>query len=490
MKKIKYFIFTLLLLLLIPIVNAKSRFNNRITVEQSYSQTSVTENYSKIIKTADGYIYAEGQDIISDRGITKFSNIDYNISSSSSLVLTCIGYDNKVIWTESYGDVNSYGFDLIMSEDNKIILVTYTGTLLIDPEDGAILKSSNIPGDDIEKLNNNYVVNDHETITIIDKNLNVIKTIDNSIFSDSQNGIWFDDIVVDNNIIYILTYKEIDDTYVQTIAKLDSNYNKISEIEITLNDSKYIFDVYYDIEIAVVNDVVYVADTNLYQIKNGKITIIEEANENELSSIYTTIRKIDKYLVAGGAISNSSVIGMTTDIEGTIILKPLLSIYDFNMNLIETIKPYNNLESGIVYSITDLDSSFVAKGYTYNEDNYLKFFKEYSISYSINVKKSENGTINVDKEQSPSGEEVTFTITPKKGYVLSEVKVTDMNGKIITLTANTFTMPSSDVTIEAIFIKQENNPNTTDIAIISCIAVIILGAIGTIYSIKKISWLK
>ena len=100
------------------------------------------------------------------------------------------------------------------------------------------------------------------------------------------------------------------------------------------------------------------------------------------------------------------------------------------------------------------------------------------IDYQITPKVQGEGEIKVI-DRSAAGGEVTFEVTPKEGYVLSVVKVTDAAGNVITFTDYTFTMPSSDVTIEAVFVP--GNPNTTDIAIMGIIIVgILFGAIAVI----------
>ena len=108
-------------------------------------------------------------------------------------------------------------------------------------------------------------------------------------------------------------------------------------------------------------------------------------------------------------------------------------------------------------------------------------------SFNIETKTDGNGTISTKKIKAESGEEIMFTITPKEGYILSEVKVIDDNGNILTFTDNTFTMPSSDVTIEATFVPE--NPNTKDVAIVCCFIIIALGIFLTIRNIRKIKWL-
>lgn len=85
------------------------------------------------------------------------------------------------------------------------------------------------------------------------------------------------------------------------------------------------------------------------------------------------------------------------------------------------------------------------------------------------------------------GEGVTFKVTPEKGYVLGEIKVTDNNGNVVYFTNNTFTMPTDDVLIEATFLPE--NPNTTDPAIILGVLLFFIGGISIAISYKKLKWL-
>ena len=96
------------------------------------------------------------------------------------------------------------------------------------------------------------------------------------------------------------------------------------------------------------------------------------------------------------------------------------------------------------------------------------------------------GTVDVVESSRP-GDPVTFVVQPKEGYVLSVIKVTDENGNVLTFTDNTFTMPSANVKIEVVFIK---NPDTADIAIISIIVVLGIAGFIAYKNRKKIAWLE
>ncbi len=125
----------------------------------------------------------------------------------------------------------------------------------------------------------------------------------------------------------------------------------------------------------------------------------------------------------------------------------------------------------------------------YNEDYYSTAAKVvyYEMPYDIFVKTDGNGKVTANREKAAYGEVVRFTIEPKEGYVLGVVKVTDATGKVVTFTDYTFTMPSADVTIEVSFVPE--NPNTKDIAIISCIALIIIGVSLVIINMRKARWI-
>ena len=73
------------------------------------------------------------------------------------------------------------------------------------------------------------------------------------------------------------------------------------------------------------------------------------------------------------------------------------------------------------------------------------------IVYSISGFENITGTITADPASATMGEIVTLTVTPADGYELEWLKVVDADGTEITVTDNTFTMPASNVTIEAEF---------------------------------------
>lgn len=83
----------------------------------------------------------------------------------------------------------------------------------------------------------------------------------------------------------------------------------------------------------------------------------------------------------------------------------------------------------------------------------------YEFPFEVKTKTDGNGTISSTHTVADSGENVEFEIKPKEGYKLDKVVVIDENGNKLTFNDYKFTMPSSNVTIEATFIV--DNPNTS-----------------------------
>ena len=108
----------------------------------------------------------------------------------------------------------------------------------------------------------------------------------------------------------------------------------------------------------------------------------------------------------------------------------------------------------------------------------------FNIYHNIYTKTDGNGTIESNKTEAGWGEEITFTITPKEGFKLKEVKVTDSNGNTITFTDYIFSMPNADVTIEATFYVE--NPETYVFLGITIITLLVISGILIVHNKNKI----
>lgn len=118
-------------------------------------------------------------------------------------------------------------------------------------------------------------------------------------------------------------------------------------------------------------------------------------------------------------------------------------------------------------------------------DTIQKFY----ITNEIKTKTDGNGIIEVFESSRP-GEAVTFIVTPKEGYELKELRVTDSSGNVIIYTDYKFTMPNKDVKIEATFNKVKPNPDTLDNRIALACIVLVIGIGSIVYNKKKKIWLE
>lgn len=81
-------------------------------------------------------------------------------------------------------------------------------------------------------------------------------------------------------------------------------------------------------------------------------------------------------------------------------------------------------------------------------------------SYAITKADAEKGTVTTSVSQAKSGDKVTITVKPSDGYKVDAVKVTDKDGKEISVTANgdgtyTYTMPAGAVTVTPGFVPAD-----------------------------------
>ena len=74
------------------------------------------------------------------------------------------------------------------------------------------------------------------------------------------------------------------------------------------------------------------------------------------------------------------------------------------------------------------------------------------MGYKVNISENiENGSVTASTTSAKKGETVTITARANEGFELSSIKVTDGEGKPVTVTNNSFTMPEGQVTVSAIF---------------------------------------
>ncbi len=80
---------------------------------------------------------------------------------------------------------------------------------------------------------------------------------------------------------------------------------------------------------------------------------------------------------------------------------------------------------------------------------------------TITPTKTDGGNITISPKTAAAGKSITVTVNPDKGYELSELNVTDKNGKIIKVTKKdgkyTFTMPAGKASVTPVFVPISDN---------------------------------
>lgn len=86
------------------------------------------------------------------------------------------------------------------------------------------------------------------------------------------------------------------------------------------------------------------------------------------------------------------------------------------------------------------------------------------IRWNVNVGNCAHGTVKVDESTAKAGEVIRLSITPDEGYVLKSWSVTPVDSQSVETDDLQFTMPESDVTVSAEFIKpvDETEPYIDD----------------------------
>ena len=105
------------------------------------------------------------------------------------------------------------------------------------------------------------------------------------------------------------------------------------------------------------------------------------------------------------------------------------------------------------------------------------FTLNYSLDYEVETVNSSNGEITYETKVDEDGKSyVELKVTPKDGYSVEKIIVTDSNGKIIEVTDNKFYMPMNDVKIEVKYVQGEYLP-IPDTFLGKSFTVIIIGLI-------------
>ncbi|MBQ8534526.1 MAG: hypothetical protein IJ463_02450 [Bacilli bacterium] len=111
------------------------------------------------------------------------------------------------------------------------------------------------------------------------------------------------------------------------------------------------------------------------------------------------------------------------------------------------------------------------------DDPYPRVFTHvYDINFDVIKVESNNGDFTYETVEDDGESYVELKITPKDGYSVEEIIVTDVNGNRIEVTNNKFIMPMSDVKVEVKYVKGEYLP-IPDTFLSRSVSLILIGLI-------------
>ena len=402
----------------------------------------------------------------------KTPNQDY-FESALDVVETKEGYltygINYAIYYDKDGNItNKYSIDdycnYIKYDEEKEQFLCFTRTnyqlkaLILDKE-LKVLKSN------ILTVNFDFYIYDEYYFNETENEYIIISPYDISLLVISKDLSSYKEITPEE-----MTEEEIRNYYGEYYLYFDMMYkyeDNRNYYRITYND-KYILLIYYDFKQKVSGIEIYDKEYNqvLEQQINTKNQIIAEltndgyyiVTEEDISD-----RKECQYNKSCYSQLEISKYNFKKEKEYSEELQTLVSIgYHYYYNDGRKITTLKKVDNGLIFLTNYIYAPRGREIGTPEEtiSGELPTITKYYFTYDILTKTDGKGTIKVI-DSAKSGDGVTFEITPKEGYVLGVVKVTDKDGNVLTFTDYKFTMPSSDVTIEATFLPE--NPETSDL---------------------------
>ncbi|MFR2611183.1 SpaA isopeptide-forming pilin-related protein [Anaerococcus obesiensis] len=210
--------------------------------------------------------------------------------------------------------------------------------------------------------------------------------------------------------------------------------------------------------------------TDGYLVKDGKLDIGLRPSINLLS----TSAKLGTNDISNNIVKDST--NNTISLDGINLKKGESLEFSYTIDLKEGTDfgknyPINksDIDKGVKFTNNGKENLISSTYPKSNGELYTKKIKETPPApntYKITINPSENGSVTASKSTNINkDEEITLTVTPSNGFRLKELKVTDANGKEITLNGNKFKMSASNVTVNATFeqIPQQGDIDLTTI---------------------------
>ena len=227
----------------------------------------------------------------------------------------------------------------------------------------------------------------------------------------------------------------LEDEYDRSIIVYDNNLKKILTLDCDYN----------------VNQFVYIYDNMIYVMKTNKVLELYKLNGEKYQTFNITSETIDNY--------NSGCAYLSPSYMNIVGNKLFINYYESNFGCYER----------VLYS----DAKDLVKDMVSNP-RFLTL--EYTLDFDVNTITSSSGEFTYETIEEDGESYVELKVTPKDGYSVEEIIVTDANGNRIEVTNNKFIKPLNEVTVEVKYVKGEYLP-IPDTFIGKSVSLIIIGLV-------------
>ncbi|MBR6820631.1 MAG: hypothetical protein IKM55_00205 [Bacilli bacterium] len=411
---------------------------------------------------------------------------------SGSLRYNSFTNDGEAIYNESY-DFNGNAFIL----NNQIILFDYIDNAchqIIFTKDMQLIKEIEVPscyfydGSMIGETDKYYYINE----LVFDKNTNEFIDVENEIKKHELYNRYLSFIQTnDYKGIYTTLFEMLKDEYKGTYLSYFSFFKSIYSDDYQLvdyaqgadgsfglvlfNSNNYKFEIdYYDSNYNLITKITS-ESFNIPRIifRNGNFYLFE--------MIELDVESVDGYDLDFDVIMHEyNSLGKKIDQFSLVNIDEKSNYYGDYYNAREIFDIVETIDG--FYLVMHKTLAPMAMDPVISDDQSISYYwptvQKFNMTYSIETKETESGSISVDKDSSVTGELIRYNVKPREGYKLDKVIVTDDSGKIIEINDSSFIMPSSNVIVEAIFVV--NNPNTGVFISIGASLLFIIAAVGIV----------
>ena len=335
-------------------------------------------------------------------------------------------------------------------------------TVKLKLSNGSVVKTnSNIYGVRIEKVGNYYAIVSYDSIVLMDANLNYV--------NDVSTGYCIAGMTVRDNLISVINTDN-------KIIVFDQSLNSVSTKNITN----------FDWLVSTKDAKTFLTDgTNHYTVNFGVYKFDASGRFSELlSSEYDAATEVDSLGYFAGDIIGGYFFIAGTDYRGE-TPTVFVNVYDKDFNYLQSINVGSDTNNITVKNLYKTSSGFTVKWVTGSDDTL--HVSDYSVKFNITTEVQGEGTVDVIGSAF-AGEAVSFKVTPKKGYLVLRVTITDADGNSVVYedvdSDYVFTMPNSDAKVTVQFAK---NPLTSSGVWYTLLGLGVLGGVTYFFRKKKVN---